>query len=67
MLKTGISVAEQSITEGNTDLGACLSQKKISREDIQRGQSKIEMAIKRKAELESEIVLIEKKKQKLLK
>ena len=51
MLKTGISVAEQSITEGNTDLGACLSQKKISREDIQRVQSKIEMGIKCKAEL----------------
>ena len=28
MLKTGISVAEQSIMEGNTDLGTCLSQKK---------------------------------------
>ena len=34
MLKTGISVGEQSITEGNTDLGACLSQKKMSWEDI---------------------------------
>ena len=39
----------------------------LSREDIQRVQSKIEMGIKCKAELESEIVLIEKKKQKLLK
>ena len=64
-IRTAIGIADQSVVEGNDNLSCCIRSKTLDRKKIEQAQAKIDMGIKRKAELVSEMVLIEKKKSKL--
>ena len=65
--ESGISVAEESIQEGNEKLQNQLKQSKISRTEIQKAQSMIDMGLSRKRSLSSELEELQKEKAKLLK
>lgn len=67
VIKTGIVVAEQSITEGNDRLSEILKDKGILTkgklvEELQKVQSKIDMGVKRKRDLSEQLDILEKKK-----
>ena len=64
-IRTAIGIADQSVVEGNDNLSCCIRSKTLDRKKIEQAQAKIDMGIKRKAKLVSEMVLIEKKKSKL--
>lgn len=64
-LNTGISIADKSIVDGNAELSNCLQSKSLSRGKIQQAQSKIEMGVKRKAELLKVIEIVKAKKGRL--
>ena len=65
--KVVISVAEESIQEGNKKLQKQLKQSKISRNEIQKAQSMIDMGLSRKRCLSTELEELQKEKAKLLK
>ena len=65
--KVFISVAEGSIQEGNKKLQKQLKQSKISRNEIQKAQSMIDMGLSRKRCLSTELEELQKEKAKLLK
>ena len=65
--ESGISVAEESIQEGNEKLQNQLKQSKISRNEIQKAQSMIDMGLSRKRCLNTELKELQKEKAKLLK
>ena len=65
--ESGISVAEESIQEGNEKLQNQLKQSKISRNEIQKAQLMIDMGLDRKRCLSTELVQLQKEKAKLLK
>ena len=65
--KVFISVAEESIQEGNKKLQKQLKQSKISRNEIQKAQSMIDMGLSRKRCLSTELEELQKEKAKLLK
>ena len=60
-------VANESVDGDNKELQKCLLQKTLCENTSQRAQSKIEMGLKRKKELESETDCLVLKKAKLLK
>jgi len=64
-IENGISIADESVEEGNRDFKELLSKKQSSKKDLQRAQSKIEMGIKRRAELLSEEPVIKKRLKEL--
>ena len=59
--RAGITVADETISEGNRKLQIALHQKCISRSEIQNAQSQIEMRLQRKQTLEREILELESK------
>ena len=65
--ESGISVAEESIQEGNEKLQNQLKQSKISRNEIQKAQLMIDMGLDRKRCLSTELAQLQKEKAKLLK
>ena len=64
--ESGISVAEESIQEGNEKLQNQLKPSKISRNGIQKAQSMIDMGLYRKRCLSTELVELQEEKAKLL-
>ena len=65
--RKSINIAETTIEEGNKELQQCLLKKNLSKDALQRAHSKIEMGIKRKKEIETEIQTLLGKKAKLAK
>ena len=65
--ESGISVAEESIQEGNEKLQNQLKQSKISRNEIQKAKSMIDMGLSHKPCLSTELEELQKEKAKLLK
>ena len=65
--ESGVSVAEESIQEGNEKLQNQLKQSKISCNEIQKTRSKINMALCRKRYLSTELEELQQEKAKLLK
>lgn len=65
-VKRGIEVAEKSIEEGNLELGVVMKRKSLNRDKLVCCQSKIDMGLKRKAELQDDLKKLEEKKKKLL-
>ena len=63
MLKANIKVAEEVVTERNTELGEIL--KPFNEKKLKFCQTKIDMGLKRKSELESEVTVVEKKIHKI--
>ena len=64
-IENGISIADESVEEGNTDFKELLSKKQSSKRDLQRAQCKMEMGIKRRAELLSEEAVLKKRLKEL--
>ena len=60
-LQNSLTVADDSVKEGNEQLKQLLTQKKSTKKDLQRAQSKIEMGLKRRAELEEDQEVLKKK------
>ena len=67
MKRSALKVAEESVVEGNATIKKGLQQQPMCREAMQQGQAMMEMGLKRKEVLESEISQLEIKKAKLLK
>ena len=65
--ESGVSVAEESIQEGNEKLQKQLKQSKISCNEIQKTRSMINMALCRKRYLSTELEELQQEKAKLLK
>ena len=61
VLKAGVNVAERIVQEGNTELASCLQASTLNRKSLQAVQSKIDMGVKRKQELDMEIEMLKKK------
>ena len=59
--RAGITVADETISEGNKKRQIAVRQKYISRSEIQNAQSQIEMGLQRKQTLEREILELEGK------
>lgn len=64
LLKTAISVAEQSVTEGNLEFQACMRCTSLNRKKLEQAQAKIDMGLKRQSSLELELAVLEKRKKK---
>ena len=60
-LQNSLAVADDSVKEGNDQLKQLLSQKNCTKQLLQRAQSKIEMGLKRRAELEANQDVLKKK------
>ena len=54
-LQNSLTVADDSVKEGNEQLKQLLTQKNWTKEDLQRAQSKIEMGLKGRVELEEDL------------
>ena len=63
--ENGISIADESVDEGNKDFKELLSKTNSTRKDLQRAQSKIEMGIKRRPELVTDETVLKKKLKEL--
>ena len=63
--ENGICIANDSVDEGNREFKELLSKKNATRKDLQRAQSKIEMGIKRRAELLTEETILKKRLKEL--
>lgn len=61
-LKTAINIAEISISEGNDEFQACMNCTNLNRKKLQQAQAKIDMGLKRKATLLTQMETLEKKK-----
>ena len=64
-LRSGIASAEQSIHSGNEEMSSLLCSENLSREKLAEAQGKIDMGLKRKADLSSQIDNLIKEKRKL--
>ena len=64
-LRSGIASAEQSIQSGNEKMSSLLRSENLSREKLAEAQGKIDMDLKRKADLSSQIDNLIKEKRKL--
>ncbi|XP_065681343.1 uncharacterized protein LOC136094973 [Hydra vulgaris] len=64
-IKNGLSVADDLVFEGNSDLKKCLLQKNSTRNELQRAQCKIETGMKRRQELADEQDVLEKRSKEL--
>ena len=53
-LQNSVAVPDDTVKEGNEQLKQLLTQKNCTKKDLQRAQSKVEMSLKRKAELEED-------------
>ena len=62
---SGIASAEQSIHSGNEEMSSLLRSENLSREKLAEAQGKIDMVLKRKADLSSQIDNLIKEKRKL--
>ena len=60
-LQNSLTVADHSFKKGNEQLKNLLTQKNCTKKDLQRAQSKIEMGLKRRAELEEDQEVLKKK------
>ena len=58
--------ADQVISAGNDEMKDLLSQKNMDMELMKQAQAKIEMGLKRKSDIESEIKNLEEKRKKLI-
>ena len=65
-LKAGMIAADQVISAGNDEMKDLLSQKNMDMELMKQAQAKIEMGLKRKSDIESEIKNLEEKRKKLI-
>ena len=65
VLKAGLEVAEQSIIEGNNAFAKLLKSQCLDRQEILCVWSKTDMGVKRKIELDKEIIELEHKKPRL--
>ena len=54
-----------SVEEGNAELACCLQSFSLNRKLLQEAQSKIDMGVKRKQELNNEIKILEKKRKSM--
>ena len=61
VLKAGVNVAERIVQEGNPELASCLQASTLNRKSLQAAQSKIDMGVQRKQELDMEIEMLKKK------
>ena len=61
MLKEGIVVAEEVMSEVNIEVGKQCDGKSIDAKKVKRCQIKLSMAMDRKPELEAEVLEVEKK------
>ena len=64
-LKAGIKVAEDVISVGNAELGEVLKKKPFNEPRLKLCQTKIDMGLKWKNELQSEVTAVEKKIKKM--
>ena len=64
-LRSGIVSAEQSIQCGNEEMSSLIRSENLSREKLAQAQAKIEMGLKRKADLSLEIDNLVKEKKQL--
>ena len=64
-LRSGIASAEQSIHSGNEEMSSLLRSENLSQEKLAEAQGKIDMGLKRKADLSSQIDNLIKEKRKL--
>ena len=62
-----MKVADKCIEEGNIELESITKSKVINRDELIRSQNKISLGLKRKAELASDLELVEKKIKQCLK
>ena len=60
-LQNSLTVADDSVKEGNEQVKPLLTQKNCTKKDLQRAQSKMEMGLKRRAELEEDQEVLKKK------
>ena len=60
-LEAAISVAEEKIFQGNSDLKRCFQSTTLDRKKLELAQAKIDMGVKRKAKLSSELQELKKK------
>ena len=60
-LQNSLTVADDSVKEGNEQLKQLLTHKNCTKKDLQRAQTKIEMGLKRRAELEEDQEVLKKK------
>ena len=60
-LQNCLTVADDSVKEGNELLKQLLTQKNCTKKDLQRVQSKKKMGLKRRAELEEDQEILKKK------
>ena len=65
VIKKGIEIAEKSIESGNAEMGTLIRSNVFKREKLIGAQCKIEMGVKRKAELLEEMKVIDCKIAKL--
>ena len=65
VLKDGIAVAEEVLTEANKELGVHCAGKTVDTKKVKRCHIKINMAMERKRQLEHEVLEVEKKMMKL--
>ena len=64
-IKDGLSVADDLVVEGNSDLKKCLLQKNNTRNELQQAQCKIETGMKRRQELVKEQNVLKKRSKEL--
>lgn len=65
--KMGISVAEESISDVNVKLQAILKVSTISRVQVQKAQSSLEMGLQRKRVLEEEVMKLSEERERIKK
>ena len=65
--RAGITVADETISEGSKELQSALRQKCISRSEIQNALSQIEIGLQRKQTLDREILELEGKQHSITK
>ena len=58
-------IADESVSEGNSEFKGLLTKKNSTKKDLQRAQSKIEMGMKRRQELKSEEYVLTKRKKEI--
>ena len=64
-LQNSLTVADDSVKEGNEHIKQLLIQKNCTKKDLQRAQSKIKMGLKRTAELEEDQEVLSKKSKEI--
>ena len=60
------NVDDESVSEGNAELKACLLKKNSTRKEQQKAQNKIEMCMKHRQELQADEEVLNKRKKELI-